>query len=1238
MTPRRSGPADVAGGEVPRPRGEAVPAAAGPGGSSHPATDPTLSAGDPDEWPPAGPATPPEAGTGRDAAASIRLGPFLLGSVLGRGGMGEVWSGRHVADGLPVAVKVLAAHRSGRTGTAAAFRNEVRAVAALDHASIVHVFEHGVVTPEAERSSGGGLVAGSPWLAMELASSGSIVPWAEGRRGPLSWPELRALLLRILDGLAHAHARGLLHLDIKPANILLCGPRDLRPGLKLSDFGLSRALELAPEEEFASDDTIAGTPMYMAPEQVESRSREFGPWTDLYSLGCVAFHLASCTAPFAGDDLLQLAWAHLVGERRELVPRMPVPAGFGAWVQRLADRDPARRFQRAADAGWALLQLPEPEEGVAGATTEMIEVLPDESLPFLAGAVTALPLSLERTERAGRGEASGAFAALGLPAGPSDAPPMPQDWRQPDRPAPPPRLVGAGLGLFGLRAVPVVAREAERDLLWSALGQVAAAGQPRWVLLEGPAGCGKSHLARWLCERAEETGAGRALRAVHNPVPGRGDGIGPMLCRHLRCDGLSYDRVLSRLSVTLAPRLARADRSLPALAEMLAPRRPAAHLFERPEERFVVARDLLALLAEDRPVILWLEDLQWGLEAATFADWLCGRAEPSPVPVLVLGTVRSEALVEREAERRVLSEARAASRAEAVSIGPLEPAFWPAMARAVLDLEPRLAHEVAERSQGSPLFAVQLVADLALQGMVEPSPRGYRLKDGAEIRLPPGPGQAWGARTERLLLGRADADGMALELAAVLGQDVDGAEWAQLCAAADVVPSADLVEVLLAARLAVCGPDGPARGWAFVHGVLRESLEDRAREKGRAERWHLLAARMLAETGGASPGRLGRHLLLGGACDEAATALLAAATEAKAEADPRQAVSLLGLWERAMARLGPSEDDPRTFEGQLLRVGLERSLADFAASVRWAGRARATAEQRGRDLDVGRAMTEEARTRVNLAEYGAAQELLDRAFPLLDDGAALAAAFRVQGLVSMSHGKLQEAQEVLERAVLAFVAAGDERQAGYCLVAIAQCHKQAGRIGASLAALEDAHLRFEKVGYRLGLGECANGLGELHRLRGALPEAERAYREALDLWEAVGSLDVPVVRANLGLVLSARGDFVAARRAFEEALRSFAADGRDDLVAAVHVIRLVPLAAAAMWEDFGRSLERARDLLDRTGFVYVDVAREAERAGDHAERRGETRLARAAREVALSQWEGLSRSEDADRVRARLAT
>jgi serine/threonine protein kinase/tetratricopeptide (TPR) repeat protein len=413
------------------------------------------------------------------AGAPIPLGPFDLLEPLGSGGMGEVWRGVYGARGahpVPVAVKVLTAEGAARKAMRATFAREVRAMAGLDHPGVIVVFSHGVLGRVAERMSGGALVAGSPYVVMELVPGGSLEP----KCGRLPWTEARRILRELLDALAHAHARGVVHRDLKPANVLIGGDGHVR----LADFGLAQAIGEA------GGPRVAGTPEYMAPEQFTGDTRNLGPWTDLYALGCLAVALVQGAPPFVLSDLAALQAAHMQADPPPLRARRPVPEGFEAWTRRLLEKAPGDRFRRAADALYALDRLPDPPP-----------VDPDDedepSLPTLTRmpvrrtfSFDAMPLSRRPTDT-GDGP---------LPC-PVVAPPVPANWRRPAAPRSS-DLLGAGLDLFGLRTVPLVGREAERDLLWQALVDAAKRGESRGVVLIGPSGYGKSRLAAWLAEQA----------------------------------------------------------------------------------------------------------------------------------------------------------------------------------------------------------------------------------------------------------------------------------------------------------------------------------------------------------------------------------------------------------------------------------------------------------------------------------------------------------------------------------------------------------------------------------------------------------------------------------------------------------------------------------------------------------------------------------------------------------------
>jgi len=197
----------------------------------------------------------------------IPLGPFELTKRIGVGGMGEVWQGFHRQQKVPVAVKVITAARARQNKYRKAFREEVRSCAGLNHPGVVMVFDFGELDAAAEEASQGRMIEGSPYLAMELAEGGSLAQTPL----PRTWADLRYKMLALLDVLAHAHARGVIHRDLKLGNVLLFDRENGMSGLKLADFGLAHA---ADRQERSLRGT-SGTPLYMAPEQFRGAWRSF---------------------------------------------------------------------------------------------------------------------------------------------------------------------------------------------------------------------------------------------------------------------------------------------------------------------------------------------------------------------------------------------------------------------------------------------------------------------------------------------------------------------------------------------------------------------------------------------------------------------------------------------------------------------------------------------------------------------------------------------------------------------------------------------------------------------------------------------------------------------------------------------------------------------------------------------------------------------------------------------------
>lgn len=373
------------------------------------------------------------------------LGDYELQEPLGRGAMGVVWRAVHRRRGIRAAVKTLP---SDRPSTLAALRREVQAIGKLDHPNVVTLFDQGDDD-------------GAPWLAMELAD-GVL-------QAPQSWTELRRVLDQVLAGLAAAHAVGMLHLDLKPSNVLVRGGVHL-----LADFGISHGLSTGEERG------VWGSPAFMAPEAFDGRPERMSRATDLYSAGCLAWALTTGRPPFGGSPA-DLADAHRTVDPPPLAPRIPVPPGFEDWVRQLLCKRPTERFQSASDARHALAALP--DVVVGGPAVGDFELG-----PTLTTCTDRQPMSIAAIEPRHEPPSGASCPPCWPPAVPVDG------WSR-------------GCGLVGVLAVPWLDRPAPQERLWGAL-RAAFRGEAGQLRLGGVPGSGRSRmLRRFLAEAHRHAGA-----------------------------------------------------------------------------------------------------------------------------------------------------------------------------------------------------------------------------------------------------------------------------------------------------------------------------------------------------------------------------------------------------------------------------------------------------------------------------------------------------------------------------------------------------------------------------------------------------------------------------------------------------------------------------------------------------------------------------------------------------------
>ncbi|MFP4600394.1 MAG: serine/threonine-protein kinase PknK [Persicimonas sp.] len=1171
------------------------------------------------------------------------LGPFQLITPLGRGGMGEVWLARRRPHGEEVAVKVLTSEAARNERYRRGFRREVQAMARLDHPHIALIIDRGVVDERASRASDGYFVAGSPFLAMEYIDG----PTLGGLSGQLDWPQLRQILLQLLDALAHAHALDVVHRDLKPSNVMVESSAD-KLSVRLVDFGISAGF--ADEQPDPAGDRTTGTPKYMAPEQILGKRRDQGPWTDLYALGCVAWKLSCGEVPFAGpnEDILR---AHLSESLPEFAPKMALPDGFRAWLQRMLAKHPGDRFRRAADAAHALLSLgPAPTTNPA-ASSEKLTAGPDEPtaqlytlgvLPATIPVETATEITPRFDDQALSDRATDSPLQPQLP-------PLPPSWRvaEPRRRAS--RAGAASLGMYGLRIIPVVDRDPVRDALWEQLTEVVDRGETRVTLLRGETGSGKTRLARWLARRAHEIGAGDTLEASHSPLGSPTDGLVPMLARRLGCVGLAPKESFKRVR-ELYERLGAQGREAivepAAVTELIHElgNKPsdldgtATYQFSSVQERYAIITGLLRRLAALRPLVIVLDDVQWGHEALGFVRHLLDTDADDALPAQVVATVQ-ETSVDADARLCSLldgldSDARVASH----TLGALAEADQSELVERLLRLDPALAAEVVARSGGNPMFAVETVGDWIMQDLLEPGPTGFRRRDETPADLPDDLNHLWRRRLDHFLdafLDTLPAEArpgarMRLEIAAVLGGDVALEEWTEVCRREAVPQNIPQAERLLDALF----EHGLARrtegGWSLTSQVLVDVLEESARSEGRWRGYHQSCAETLeamypAHTRGLQR-RLGEHFAAAGEDDRAFEALRLAIEQARDFGDHDQARALVQKRERLTEAAGLSADDRRRVQNWLLREKIDVRDGDFDVAAERVARALEVATRCGYTYEEGFALVEKG---VLLSHTGERDDSLDcyrRAtaiFEKLGHRDRLARALGELSVGYQANGQRQEAVAAMLRAAELF-----EQDANRSM--LAQCQVHLGNLYAALGDFDQADHYLEralditqKTGNQRLLGECYFYWGEVYRLKGELESARRCFLKSAAIYEPIDRHNPFLARLGAAIAEVQLENFARAEALFERLLRHFTHTGQTHYTC----FALAGLTACAAhrhdWPAWDRHTHHLDEQLDSARVVDPALLTLADAAARLATQAGQHRRATFAAELADAQREAL---------------
>ncbi|MCK9249178.1 MAG: serine/threonine protein kinase [Solirubrobacteraceae bacterium] len=274
-------------------------------------------------------------------AVGSRIGPYLLAGELGEGAVGQVFLARREGEDAPVALKLLKPEVAADAEVSRRFAHELRHAAAVRDRHLVGLLDHGDLD-------------GRPYLVLPYLPGGSLAGRIE-RDGRLPVRDVVRTAVAVGRGLGALHAAGIVHRDVKTANVLL----DADGRALLGDLGLARG---TGDSRLTAVGRVVGTVEYLAPESL--RTGEAGPPADVYALGCVAYACLVGRTPFAGRSFFDLAGAHLDEDPADpSLVRDDLPDGFAEATLTALAKDPARRPSATAYAGMLQVIADDTQEG-----------------------------------------------------------------------------------------------------------------------------------------------------------------------------------------------------------------------------------------------------------------------------------------------------------------------------------------------------------------------------------------------------------------------------------------------------------------------------------------------------------------------------------------------------------------------------------------------------------------------------------------------------------------------------------------------------------------------------------------------------------------------------------------------------------------------------------------------------------------------------------------------------------
>ncbi len=998
---------------------------------------------------------------------SILASRYQIRRELGRGGMGFVYLCRDLILDERVALKVMprtktdektsTKRKKRRHDDAWFFFEEARALAGLCHPAIVRARDYGVLSDQ------------SPYLVMDVVPGRSLHEWIYRARteGLLPWNVLWTTIDQVLGGLAHAHARGVIHGDLKPSNVLLHRtPGDEAPRAYLLDLGLAwltrdlvdhrldGSTEVAPTVRYG-----AGTPGWMAPEQIRMATPHICPATDLYPLGCLMFTLLVGEEPFEGtnEELLE---QHKNSPLPDFELPPAVPDGVADFVRQMTAKWPWNRFDFAGDA-----------------RREWQQYKPAGSFPSMMPP----PLGSDR----------GCASSHALISDISTLPDT--ELRQV-------RLTAVATpGLLGVRPSPLVARLAERDELMEIVSNVCAVEEPtqELVLLSGPAGVGKSRLAEWLCQEVHEAALMLPLRTRYRRIAAPLDGMVGALVKHYRVDKVkrsTIEKVLMNIwgvdpeddegltwVAGAAAWLCRQDGD----STTLGPTKKR-FVLDRPELKWLVIRKTLERTGRGRPLLFWLDDLHRA-RAETFKHLARLKRDLKHVPMLLVATMRNEDVVNDPTARariELLVEEYGGRRME---LDPLNDGDTQTLLRETLPLTDTAVSVASKRSKGNPLFALQLLHSWAMRGDLRQQQDGlYTVSEEALNHQASTTAELWEERVKAL----PDELQPAALAAAALGGDIRHDVLHVLLTELGLEANRAIAAMKRAQLVLASGHDR----LRWTHALLQEHLLQCLHSATNAKDVFRMAADALAHHPAAASGRIVRHrvtnLIHAGNVNQASDLLHTHVAAAWARI--RDATATL----RDLRLLDDKLSGIQLAHHLRWHAEAKRHAGDLEDARRQAEIARSTFRDQSDEMNEAQCLRLLGHIASDLGASAQARRLVTRALSLFQKHSYVTGQAQCEvllGEIDYLIGEHARALHILGEASNKFNQMGDALGHAQCLILQGFVEQSGGSPSHARELLAVARANLERIGYRLGVAQCDLALAHADHREGDFARAhERA--------------------------------------------------------------------------------------------------------------------------------------------------